>query len=147
VNGYLIDTNVVSALAPARAKPSVEIREWLERRSDQLFLSVISIVEIESGIRKLRRDGHKTRADELTAWLDAVLKNYGERVLPLDLATGRRAGAITDRVRATGQYPGFADIAIAATAEYNNLLLLTANTRHFEPTGVRHVNPFEALPD
>lgn len=147
MKGYLLDTNVVSALAPLRAIPSGEIRDWLETHSDQLFLSVISIVEIEAGVRKLRRTGRGKRADALAAWLDDVLEHYGERVLPFDVAAGRAAGAITDRVRASGQYPGFSDIAIAATAEQRDLVLLTANARHFEPTGVHHINPFVTLPD
>lgn len=147
MKGYLLDTNVVSALAPLRAMPSVAIRDWLESHSDHLFLSVISIVEIEAGVSKLRRAGREKRADALAEWLDDVLQNYGERVLPFDVAAGLAAGAITDRVRASGQYPGFSDIAIAATAEQRDLVLLTANARHFEPTGVRHMNPFDTLPD
>ena len=147
MNGYLLDTNVVSAFAPARRPPSTEVRDWLEEHSDRLFLSVISIVEIEAGVRKIRRAGQRRRADDLAAWLNDIVENYGDRVLPFDLAGSRLAGMITDRVRAKGQNPGFSDIAIAATAVQRDLLLLTANVRHFGPTGVNHVNPFEMLPD
>jgi predicted nucleic acid-binding protein len=146
VNGYLLDTNVVSAFAPARPEPSTEFRQWLEAHSDELFLSVVSIVEIEAGVRKIRRKGNRKRAEQLAAWLDDVLENYGDHVLPLDVAAGRLAGAITDRVRAAGKSPGFSDIAIAAIAAQRDLVVLTANARHFGATGVPHVNPFEKLP-
>jgi predicted nucleic acid-binding protein len=147
VNGYLLDTNVLSALAPERGTAPSEFLSWLESRSAQLFVSVISVVEIEAGVKKLQRAGATKRAEMFASWLDRVVQNYSERLLPFDLTASRLAGAITDRVRATGNSPGFADIAIAATAERFSLLLLTANVRHFAPTGIRYVNPFESLPD
>jgi predicted nucleic acid-binding protein len=146
VTGYLLDTNVISAFAPDRAAVEPNLSGWLEARSDQLFLSVVSIVEIEAGIRKLHRIGSTVRAKALGAWIDGLQENYSERILAFDLGAARIAGAITDRTRAAGASPGFADIAIAATAEANDVLLLTANARHFEFTGVRYANPFEALP-
>lgn len=146
MTGYLLDTNVISAFAPERPAPSTELSVWLEARSDRLFLSVISVVEIEAGIKKLHRTRSRARAEALAAWIDRLLENYSDRILAFDLAAGRIAGAITDRTRAIGVNPGFADIAIAATAQNRELLLLTANARHFQSTGVRYANPFETLP-
>ncbi len=51
-----------------------------------------------------------------------------------------------DRERAAGRSSGFADIAIAATAASRNFTVLTRNLRHFEPLGVRVMNPLETLP-
>ena len=145
MSGYLVDTNVVSAFASGRmAAP--HLAEWLEAHSDNLFLSVISIVEIEAGIRKLQRTGNKARAELLADWIERILGAYSERVLAFDLAAGRVAGELSDRARAAGASPGFADIAIAATAQRYDLMLLTANVRHFQPIGIRYTNPFEALP-
>jgi predicted nucleic acid-binding protein len=146
VTGYLLDTNVVSAFAPGRPSGSLQLARWLEAQSDFLFLSVISIVEVEAGIRKLLRAGSKTPADLLTAWIERIVSTYGERVLAFDLAAGKLAGALVDRALASGSHPDFADIAIAATAERHDLLLLTANVRDFRAIGVRYANPFEALP-
>ena len=146
MSGYLLDTDVLSALAPGRPPPAPAVAEWLEEHSDALFLSVISVVEIEAGVKKLYRLGSKARADLLAAWIERILSTYSERVLGFDLAAGKIAGAIADRARATGSYPGFADVAIAATAERHGSLLLTANTRHFAPIGIRYANPFETLP-
>ena len=146
MTGYLLDTNVVSAFAPGRPAASPQLAQWLEAHSDLLFLSVISIVEVEAGIRKLQRTAAKGRADLLAAWIEQILGAYNERVLAFDLAAGRLAGALTDRARAAGSHPGFADIAIGATAERHGLLLLTANVRDFRAIGVPFANPFEALP-
>jgi hypothetical protein len=146
VTGYLLDTNVVSAFAPGRTTASPQLAQWLEAHSDHLFLSVISIVEVEAGISKLQRSGAKTRADRLTTWIDQILGAYNERVLAFDLAAGRVAGVLSDRARAAGSNPGFADIAIAATAQRHELVLLTANVRDFRAIGIPSANPFETLP-
>jgi hypothetical protein len=82
----------------------------------------------------------------LTAWIEQILGAYSERVLAFDLAAGKVAGALSDRARSAGSNPGFADIAIAATAQRHDLMLLTANVRDFRATGVRYANPFETLP-
>jgi hypothetical protein len=74
------------------------------------------------------------------------LHPYGDRILPFDLAAARIAGALSDVARSRGSTPGFADIAIAATAHCRGLTLLTRNTRHFAPLGLPAVNPFERLP-
>jgi len=146
VTGYLLDTNVVSAFAPGRSTAPPPLAQWLEAHSDLLFLSVISVVEVEAGISKLQRTGASARADLLAAWIEQLLGAYSERVLAFDLAAGRVAGALSDRARAAGSNPGFADIAIAATAQRYDLVLLTANVRDFRAIGIRHANPFEALP-
>jgi hypothetical protein len=146
VSGYLLDTNVVSAFAPGRPAAPFQLAQWLEAHSDFLFLSVISVVEVEAGISKLQRTGANARADLLTAWIEKILGAYNERVLAFDLAAGRLAGALSDRARAAGSNPGFADIAIAATAQRHDLVLLTANVRDFRAVGVRYANPFETLP-
>ena len=146
MTSYLLDTNVVSAFAPGRPAAPSQLAQWLEAHSDLLFLSVISIVEVEAGISKLQRTGARARADLLTAWIEQILDAYNERVLAFDLAASRLAGGFSDRARATGSNPGFADIAIAATAQRDDLVLLTANVRDFRAFGIRYVNPFEALP-
>jgi predicted nucleic acid-binding protein len=146
VTGYLLDTNVVSAFAPGRPAVPPQLAQWLEAYSDQLFLSVISIAEVDAGIRKLQRSGAGARANLLTAWIEEILSDYDERVLPFDLPASRVAGPFWDRARAAGSNPGFADIGIAATAQSHDLLLLTANVRDFQAIGVRYANPFEALP-
>ncbi|MBK1664344.1 VapC toxin family PIN domain ribonuclease [Rhodospirillum rubrum] len=142
---YLVDTNVLSAGAPSRGAP-VELIAWMDAHSAELFLSAVTVAEIEDGIAKLRREGATRKAADLMAWLDALLHLYGNRILPFDTAIARLAGVLSDRARAQGQAPGFADIAIAATAKHHDLTILTRNVRHFDCLGVPVIDPFAALP-
>jgi predicted nucleic acid-binding protein len=141
---YLVDTNVVSAGAPSKTGSALAI--WMDEHSEDLYMSTVSIAEIESGIAKLHRRGARHRAEDLTAWLDTLLHLYQERVLPFDVAAARIAGALSDLAQSQGHAPGFADVAIAATAKCRGLTILTANVRHFEPLGVAFLNPLEGLP-
>ncbi len=143
---YLVDTNVISAGSPAKAGAAADVVAWMDAQSGALFLSAVTIAEIEDGIAKARREGAARKADSLAAWLATVLHLYGERVLPFDVDAARIAGALSDRARGQGQAPGFADIIIAATASRHQLTILTRNMRHFEPLGVPVLNPFECLP-
>lgn len=144
---YLVDTDVISAGAPTKRQPSTALVLWMDRNSDRLFLSTITIAEIADGIARARREGAHRKAAALTGWLDAVLHLYGDRVLPFDVTAARIAGALSDRARSKGRSPGFPDRAIAAIAAAHNLTLLTANLRHFAPLGVPAHNPLDALPD
>jgi predicted nucleic acid-binding protein len=143
---YLVDTDVISAGAPSKRQASAALILWMDRNSDRLFLSTITIAEIADGIAKARREGARRKAADLAGWLEAVLHLYGDRVLPFDVAAARVAGTLSDRARSKGQSPGFPDLAIAATAATHQLTVLTGNLRHFTPLGVAAHNPLDALP-
>ena len=113
---YLVDTNVISATAPSRGVRRPELIAWMDAHSSDLFLSAVTIAEIADGIAKARREGAKRKASDLSSWLRTVLHLYGDRVLPFDSPTAEIAGALSDLARSRGHSPGFADIAIAATA-------------------------------
>jgi predicted nucleic acid-binding protein len=142
---YLVDTNVLSAGAPSRVAPA-ELIAWMDEHSVELFLSAVTVAEIEDGIAKLRREGATRKAADLAAWLETLLHLYGSRILPVDTATARVAGVLSDLARAHGQAPGFADIAIAATAKHHGLTILTRNLRHYESLGVPVIDPFTTSP-
>lgn len=144
--GYLLDTSVLSLLAPDRLAPGTALALWLRKHIDELYLSAVSVVEIEQVIAKLRQAGGTERANRLTQWLDALLSGAADRVLPLDHRVARVAGALSDRAVAMGRHPGFAHVAIAATAIAHELVLLTCNGRHFAPLGVALLDPVENLP-
>ena len=118
----------------------------MDAHSGSLFLSAVTVAEIEDGIAKLRREGARRKSADLAAWLETVLHLYGDRVLAFDVATARIAGAISDRARGLGQAPGFADIVIVATARHHRLIILSRNLRHLEPLGVAVIDPFSRLP-
>lgn len=132
---FLVDTDVVSALR--RADRNRELTEWISaQRATDLFLSVVTVGEIERGItQQSGRD--PVFAGALAAWLDQLLDWYGDRVLDVDVATARRWGELSAKIGNSN-----ADLLIAATALVHGLTVATRNVRHFEGTGVRVLNPF-----
>ena len=141
---YLVDTNVLSAIAPTAAVRRPELVEWMDSHSPDLFLSAITIAEIADG--KARREGTKRKASDLSAWLRIVLHLYGDHVLSFDSPTAEIAGALADLACGRGHAPGFADIAIAATARRHDLTILSRNERHFAPMDVVVVDPYQKVP-
>lgn len=138
---YLVDTDVISAAAPTKAAAPAELISWMDRMSPHLFISAVTVAEIEEGIARCRREGATRKARALTAWLAAVLGLYGDRVLAFDAAAASLAGKMADRARGLGHNPGFADAAIAGTAAAHRLTVLTRNLRHFRPLGVAARDP------
>ena len=132
---FLVDTVTLSELRRRKRDPMVVA--WFERqRTADLFISVISIGEIERGIAR-QRAVDPAFADALAAWLDRVLTLYGERVVPFDLRTARRWGALS---AALGN--DSADLMIAATALEHGLTVVTRNASDFAPTGAATLDPF-----
>ncbi|MET4532858.1 putative nucleic acid-binding protein [Bradyrhizobium sp. JR4.1] len=118
----------------------------MDAQSASLFLSVVTIAEVEDGIAKLRREKATRRSRDLAQWLEAVLHLYEDRILAFDTPTARIAGQLSDRARGQGHSPGFADIMIAATARQHSLTVLSRNARHLLPLGVPVHDPFDELP-
>lgn len=141
---YLVDTNVISAVSPNRPVPAALV-EWMDAQSASLYLSVVTIAEVEDGIARLRRGKATRRSKDLAQWVDAVLHLYGDRILAFDTAAARLAGELSERARGQGHAPGFADIIIAATARQHALTILSRNVRHFEPLGVAVLDPTRCL--
>ena len=136
---FLVDTVTLSELRRQQRDPMVVA--WFERqRTTDLFLSVISIGEIERGIAR-QRASDPAFAGALAVWLDRVLTLYGERVVPFDLRTARRWGALSADLGNDS-----ADLMIAATALEHGLTVVTRNVSDFEPTGVAVLDPFSRRP-
>ncbi len=145
--GFLLDSSVISALAPGRESHlSADVADWLLAHDARLFIPCIALAELAQGIDKLRRTGGVERAQRLDLWLDRLVAGYGERILSLDALVARLAGKLSDAATAKGRHPGFADVAIAAIALHNSHMLLTRNLRDFEPLGVACADPFLRLP-
>lgn len=133
---FLLDTVTLSELR--RTRRNLSVVAWMERqRTADLFLSVVSIGEIERGIAR-QRAADPIFADALAGWLDRLLALYGTQILPFDLQTARRWGTLS---AALGNES--ADLMIAATALEHGLTVVTRNVSDFKPAGVRIVNPFE----
>jgi predicted nucleic acid-binding protein len=146
VTRFLIDTNVISATAPTSAVSRADLIAWMDTRSADLFLSAVTIAEIADGIAKAKREGARRKATQLSEWLKTILHLYGDRVLAFDSAAAEIAGNLSDLARSRGHSPGFADIAIAATAHKHDLTILSRNSRHFVPMDVAVADPFQRLP-
>ena len=131
---FLVDTDVLSALRQRERSRSI-VRWVASQRTGDLYLSVVSIGEIERGIEKQRRR-NPGFAEALGGWLDDVVRLYGDRILPVDLPTARRWGRLSQTL---GRQD--ADLLIAASALERGLTVVTRNVRHFEPTGVSVLDP------
>ena len=127
---YLLDTNIVSLLDPRRHKTNPGLIDWLLKNGSMLYLSAMTVAEIEAGILKLIRQGKTARAEELNGFLKRLLNDFASHVLPMDAAVALQVARLGDEVRATPIE--LADLIIAGTAKRHGLVLLTANTKHFE---------------
>lgn len=133
---YLIDSVTLSELR--RRRRDTRLVAWFERQwTADLFVSVISIGEIERGIAA-QRASNPGFAAALARWLDTVLALYGERILPFDLSAARRWGLLS---AALGNES--ADLMIAATALEHGLTVVTRNVADFAPAHVPVLNPFQ----
>jgi len=132
---FLIDTVTLSELRKRERDPMVV--KWFERqRTSDLFLSVVSIGEIERGISR-QRVTDPSFASTLADWLDRILSLYGDRIMPFDLRAARRWGTLSATLGNDS-----VDLMIAATALENGLTVVTRNASDFEPTGVGVIDPF-----
>jgi hypothetical protein len=132
---YLLDTNVISAVRRPDRAP--QVAAWLRARPESaLFLSVISLGEIERGIRAQERANPAFAAD-LRAWVDRTVRLFSDRILPFGPEDARIWGRLSQDLGHSG-----ADLMIAATALAHGAAVVTGNTDDFRPTGVRLENPF-----
>jgi toxin FitB len=135
---WLLDTMVISELRNRNPDPNV--MAWLSSTPEnKLYLSVVTISEIQRGIA-LQRIKDAQFAVRLQSWLDKLMKNYGDRVLPVTPEIACRWGELTASVGHDG-----ADVLIAATALHHGLVVVTRNDRHYAPFSVSVLNPYSKL--
>lgn len=142
---FLVDTNIVSESSPLR-QGYARLLAWMDRNTDLLFISVITVAELVNGIAELHRRGGVRRAERLSEWLDGLLLLHRRHVVPLDIEIARALGTSMDRAKAAGLPQALPDLAIAATARVRRYTVLTRNVRHFTGLGVDVLDPYVQLP-
>lgn len=131
---YLLDTNILSE--QSRRKPDTHLISWLSsQHSESLWISVVSVGEIERGIARLE-SREPDRAKRLASWLGATVTQFQDRIIPMDQDIALRWG------RMTAATPGLdIDAIIAATAAIRGMTIVTRNVRDLERFGVTVFNP------
>jgi len=135
---FLLDTNIVSELGRGPAAHEGVVAWFDDQSPRELFLSVMTIGEIQQGIEQLRATNNR-RAAALDRWLAGLVQFYEDRLLDVDGDVAEEWG----RLRASGPVP-VVDALLAATARVHDLTLVTRNVRDFAGLRVRTLNPFEA---
>lgn len=132
---FILDTNVISAVRRPDRAPKVAA--WLRGRTEQqLFLSVITIGEIERGIRQ-QESRDPSFARDLRVWLDRTVLLFSDRILPFEAEDARIWGRLSAEIGHAG-----ADLMIAASALRHAAVVVTGNVSDFAPAGVATENPF-----
>lgn len=136
---YLLDTNIVSELRKAKTnKANKNVTAWaISVPATSLFLSAISILELETGVLLIeRRDA--VQGAVLRVWLDDyVIPAFSGRILAIDTAVAQRCAKL--HVPDPGAER---DTLIAATALVHGMTIVTRNVMDFEQTGVKILNPW-----
>lgn len=132
---YILDTNVISAVRRPDRAP--QVAAWLRGRSEQdLFLSVVTLGEIERGIRQ-QESRDVAFARDLRAWLDRTILLFSDRLIPFEAEDARIWGRLSAEIGHNG-----ADLMIAASALRHGAIVVTGNVSDFAPTGAAAENPF-----
>ncbi|MCI5118621.1 MAG: type II toxin-antitoxin system VapC family toxin [Candidatus Electrothrix sp. LOE1_4_5] len=138
---YLLDTCVISELVKPR--PNTAVTDWLARiPADRLFLCSLTIGELKRGIMRLTDSKKKNR---LMMWLETLLADYGDRILPVDRAVAEAWGIMQARAEDSGQRMSIIDGYIAATASAYQMTVVTRNEGDFSPSHQAILNPWKML--
>ncbi len=139
---FILDTNVVSELRKVRlGKAHENVARWADSvNTPELYLSVITLQELEIGVLLAeRRDPQKGAV--LRAWLNnQVLPAFADRILPVDTEVAQRSA----KLHVPDPRP-VRDVFIAATALVHGMTVVTRNVGDFEPTGVQILNPWTKI--
>lgn len=137
---YILDTNVVSELGKARKRADPQVAAWARTIDPELLhISVITVWELEIGVRRLeRRDPQQGVL--FRRWMDgAVLGAFAGRILPFETQTALRCAIL----HVPDPQPD-RDSIIAATALVKDMIVVTRNVRDFRPMGVKLLNPWDS---
>ena len=142
-NGFLLDTNIPSELM--RPRPEPKVTDWIAAQDiSVLFLSVVSIGELETGFTTMQDAVRRTRLEMALQRHLAIL--FPGRVLPVTQTIATRWGRLDGLRQLSGRPLSAADGMIAATALEHGLTVVTRNVKDFEQLGVPILNPWNTEP-
>jgi toxin FitB len=141
VSGFLLDTNIISQVY--RVDVSADFMRWLDEQGavDAVYLSAVTIHEMEKGIRLLEHKGATAKARNIRLWLRGLIAGYDSSVLAIDAETAWLSGELEAIAIAAGHAPGAADAMIAGTAKRHDLTVITENLKHFQAFGIPVFTP------
>ena len=138
---FVLDTNVISELRHGKPHQSAEVRAWAAGQpSSRLFLSAISILELEIGIRTLERRT-PPQGSALRVWLAGVRVAFAGRILPFTESTAPVCASLHIPDRRSER-----DAMIAATAIEHGFAVVTRNVADFQIPGLKLLNPWGSEP-
>jgi toxin FitB len=136
---FLLDTNVVSELRKAKAgKAHAAVVRWASQvPSGSLYVSVITLLELEMGVLQIERR-HAAQGRIMRTWLDAhVLPAFAGRVLAIDTAIALQCARLHVPDRLSER-----DAMIAATALVHGMTVVTRNLADFAASGALMFDPW-----
>jgi toxin FitB len=136
---FILDTNVISELRKAKSgKADSKVMAWASAiNADVLFLSAITILELEMGVLQVERKD-PLQGNLLRSWLDnQVLTAFDGKILVVDAAVAQRCARLHVPDRSSER-----DALIAATALVHGMTIVTRNVSDFETSGVDLINPW-----
>lgn len=140
MNGFLLDTNVISEYAQIRP-PDVRVKTWIDGHFEEdLYLSVLTLGEMRKGTTLLP-PGKKR--EQLEKWLETdFLRRFGNRLLPVNSVIAELWGDMAARAQRRGVAVAIIDGLMAATAKHHDLTVVTRNVRDFSMWDVPVTDPW-----
>ena len=137
---YLLDTCLISELL--KKNPSSNVLHWLDSQDENsLYLSVLTVGELQKGIAKLSEDKRKS---ELQGWVNnSLCSRFEGRILPIDVEVASAWGSLLGDSEKHGKKLPVMDSLIASTAEVHNLTVVTRNIRDMQKCQAKVFNPWE----
>jgi toxin FitB len=139
---YLLDTCLVSELV--KREPDQKVVTWLDARDEQsLFLSVLTMGELQKGVSKLADGDRKAK---LQSWLEYdLVERFEGRILGVDLDTALAWGQLQGEAERKGVTLPVMDSLIAATATAHGLSVVTRNVKDLERCSAKVFNPWQSV--
>ena len=136
MNGYLLDTNVISELT--KVAPEPRVLAFLSEQQD-LWLPAIVMYELEFGLQILPQG---RRREQLRTLQSSILNEYGDRIISIGRREAEMTAILQAEARRSGHTINLADSLVAGTAKVHDLCVVTRNVKDFDPLSVAIHNPW-----